>query len=294
MDKETIIALFKEYRDRALALDLNVSNTIEIDGISYLFEENKQEIGEYNIYVTDWQEDMEELILDESVTGIIRKNSSKKSKLKKVVLSDSVKLLDRDSFISCTELTDINLSNVEYIGSNAFKGCSKLETVNFGSNLSYLGNRAFSHTGLRSVEFNSKLRSLCSSCFSFCYNLESISNLDCERLLDITAQAKYNQGVHEGIFKGCMNLKSATIKYVDFVSKDMFRNCTSLEEVYFKQNTVNMCEDAFYNCVSLKDIYAKDNLNLRGVCFCNSVNVHAKAFESVEECRGTAFHFFTE
>ena len=115
------------------------------------------------------------------------------SNIKKVKLPKHLKILPENCFALST-VSDINVSNLEYVGSEAFHACHCLENLNF-KNLKELGSAAFSdsyitklsfpkieklgyaafaNSELETIKLNDSLEEIPASCFTHCYNLKSI------------------------------------------------------------------------------------------------------------------------
>ena len=58
-------------------------------------------------------------------------------------IPNSVTRIEEKAFYACKSLTDINLSNVIFIGNSAFEHCHSLTSVTIPDNIRYIGNLAF-------------------------------------------------------------------------------------------------------------------------------------------------------
>ena len=67
--------------------------------------------------------------------------------LTKVILSENILEIEESAFAYCTNLENISLTNVQYIGKNAFLWNHNLNEINLSDNLKYLGENAFFDTG---------------------------------------------------------------------------------------------------------------------------------------------------
>ncbi len=71
---------------------------------------------------------------------IARGNTS----ITKIVLPDTVKIIDAYAFCNMANLTEITLpESVEVIGAAAFMNCKNLSSINFPENVAYIGEKAF-------------------------------------------------------------------------------------------------------------------------------------------------------
>ena len=133
------------------------------------------------------------------VTAIDIMAFSGNSKLKKVILPDSVKTIKYQAFYNCDALAEINLENVSVIDACAFSGCISLKTVTLGSGL----------------------RRIATDTFEYCEGLESI--VIPEGVGDIGEFAFYN----------CTALASVTLPAsLDVIDEDAFKN-TALSEINY-------------------------------------------------------------
>lgn len=76
------------------------------------------------------------------------KDGTNKKLLTSVTLPDGVEKIGSEAFRSCVNLRTVNLTGTEIIGDNAFYGCAKLQSANLTSVLS-VGNGAFEGAGLQ-------------------------------------------------------------------------------------------------------------------------------------------------
>jgi hypothetical protein len=114
------------------------------------------------------------------------------------------------------------------VGSNTFKGCQKLETVDF------------------------------SKCTRVRY-LNSYSFQDCISLREIVVKSTVER-IDPGTFQGCTSLSSVTFEegaMCNSVNMYAFCDCTSLAEITIPQDVTSMGFHAFRNCTSLKLVRLK-------------------------------------
>jgi hypothetical protein len=113
-----------------------------------------------------------------------------------VHLPESVKSIYMFAFSYCTSLAEIDLGNVEYIGSFAFQNCEALRDVTLHDAL--IEDNAFAGSGVITVTLTG----------------------ECE--------------MYASVFMGCESLTTvrlpASITYIDICT---FQNCTALADIYF-------------------------------------------------------------
>ena len=142
-----------------------------------------------------------------------------------------------------TELTlPANYNGENYvIGSDAFRGCSGLASVEIPNSVTSVGNDAFRGcSGLASVEIPNSVTSVGNDAFRGCSGLTSV-----EIPNSVTS-------VGNDAFYGCSGLKSVTFncKRVG----DFFGNNSNISEIVFGDNVVGILENAFGGYSGIKSI----------------------------------------
>ena len=99
------------------------------------------------------------------------------SKVKKVIINESVASIGAEAFRGCSGLTSITIpSSVTSIGCGAFMGCSGLTSITIPSSVTNIGACAFEDcTGLTSITIPSSVTSIGDYTFSGCSGLTSIT-----------------------------------------------------------------------------------------------------------------------
>jgi len=153
-------------------------------------------------------------------------------------------------FYGCQSLGTVLLpDNYISIERDAFRECTALESFVFPSSLSYIGDYAFSRSGIKSVAIPNSVTYLGSDAF-WSTPLEEISfeeGCKITRLLESTF--------------AYTNLSTVTIpSSVSCIEQDVFKNCELLTTVYFPDNSNltkfenNSGYGTFYGCTSLSKI----------------------------------------
>ena len=74
------------------------------------------------------------------------------------------------------KLKSIGLSNIEYIGKEAFMGCESLQDITIPSSATYIGDGAFSGCeSLQSITIPNSVKSIGNRTFYFCESLQSVT-----------------------------------------------------------------------------------------------------------------------
>ena len=96
--------------------------------------------------------------------------------LEKVTLPQSLKLIGRSSFYHCSSLKEINFpEGLEIVDSNAFEGCSRLETVTLPHSVTKLGEYAFGNCeSLKELTLSAGIKQIPPYAFDGCTSLTSV------------------------------------------------------------------------------------------------------------------------
>lgn len=208
------------------------------------------------------------VVVPKNVTEIKATAFSNKTNITKVVLPEGLKTIGTNTFIGCTSLEEVIIpESVEAIEDQAFFGCKKLKKIHLPKNLKRLCIKAFTDSGLESVNLpehpdyvgsyvfaNSQLHHitipanfpLTMAMFDECKNLETVTFEG----TDIKVP---------GIcFKLCKRLKNIDLRSIKTVGKGGFSGCESLDfDILPKDIRVN--DSAFSGC-GIKHITV-ENLN---------------------------------
>lgn len=290
MTYEEVLNLWNSYYLRHVCMGTELDNTFQIDDNTYLAEIDKKQ--NINFYLIDCNRNLDNLIVDDFVYGIRLNGDGVNYKLKRVLLPDSVKVIGDNSFRNCINLEFIDLKNIEYIGSCAFKNTFHLTDVQFSKDLYYIGNRSFEHSGLKRVSFTDchNIKTLGTCSFSYCPDLKEVIDVYCINEYQYDSEIR-NQGVQEGVFKGCKNLEFVSIFNLDNVSKEMFSCCANLKSVDIKQKKIYFCDDSFHRCKNLDFIYGHQLLMLNGFDFCGEVTLYLDKYRRDENGKETLIKY---
>lgn len=208
-----------------------------------------------------------------------------------VILGSSLTTIKGGAFSYCDSLKSINIpKGVTSIAGDSFTGCPALEeiTVEEGSEkyasdggvlfnntkktlciypvnkagdtytipetVTAIGSYAFSRCNkLKSVVFDSKLKTINTYAFINCTNLETV-----ELPASVTTIGNY-------AFMNCSKLKSASISgSVATLGTSVFAECGSLETVSLPESLTSIGKTAFLNCRMLSDVTIGENVSTIG------------------------------
>lgn len=178
--------------------------------------------------------------------------------LERVIMADTVTVIEDCAFMECLSLKEIALSErLQIIGNNAFEGCISLVSVDLPYGLRQVQGRAF--TG--------------------CTALKSISIPDSVTGYYQGKSAETLEGIGEEVFYGCISLEYAKLPVavrhipdrffyncsalkevvmpvsLEFIGVKAFAKCASLESVSIMSNLTRTYEGAFAHCFALKNVY---------------------------------------
>ncbi len=244
----------------------NISLTSDENGI--LFNYDKTILILFPI-----AKNMSEYTVPDSVTQL-GDGSFCNSKIKKIVIGESVKKIGNRTFANCENLTEIIMStNNMSFGRNAFSGCSSLENFVIPESSSSVSLGMFSGCeNLKTVVLHNKLTTINQDAFQDCSKLseieipESVTIIGryafkkCESLESIIIPDKVSK-IDYGVFSGCTNLKEIAIgKGIKTIEYDSFNGCEAIESVEIKPNiSANDLLNIIKYSKNLKQISIGDN-----------------------------------
>ena len=170
--------------------------------------------------------------------------------LKSVTISEGVKTIDAGAFHGCEKLESITISStVETIGNIAFYGCKGLKTAVIPEGVKTIGKSAFfGCEKLETITIPSTVETIGDGAFADCNALktavisEGVKTIggaffDCEKLGSIIIPTSV-ETIGDKAFWNCIELKYAVIgKNVKTIGADAFKDCTSLETIYYYDST---------------------------------------------------------
>lgn len=142
---------------------------------------------------------------------------------KKIAIPKNIKIIDRQAFISNSQLEEVQLNcDSLHINEYAFTACSNLKSVKFNCSYLRIGKNAFGA---------------------------------CESLDEIVIPCKVKFDISSGAFADCLKLKHVTMTDVEYIDTSAFHNCKALETVQLDGNIQAVNNTfTFYECPSLKQV----------------------------------------
>lgn len=171
------------------------------------------------------------------------------------------------AFHSCQNLSSVVIGKkITYIGSYAFAGCWRLDSLNIPYGVDVIDQKAFYDCiGLRSVIISNSVTYIGWGAFENCRNLSSIYLPDNVTHLD------------ESVFEDCTSLSSVKLSTnVISLKKRVFARCTSLSTIILHDRIMEVQEEAFADCENLKNVYCFNSFvpdtHIRAFCDSNIKN----------------------
>ncbi len=169
-----------------------------------------------------------------------------------VTIGKNVENIPAYLFYPGNTIYDPNITMLEFepesickgIGNYAFYGCSALNSISLGGDLTSIGNSAFSGCNyLTSVVIPNKVSSIGTSAFSGCIRLKNLTIGS--GVLSIMDYA----------FSGCNSLVTITIpNNVTSIGENAFLNCSSATSLILGEGVTSIGDQAFNNCRLLTSI----------------------------------------
>ncbi len=180
----------------------------------------------------------------------------------KVVLPDSIKVIEQQAFENCTNLKEIKLpEGLEILPLGIFRNCTSLTKISLPESLKTIESSAFDGcSSLTEVDIKEGVKTIEYYAFANCDSLTSIVIPDSvETILD-------------GVFRFSDNLKNVTLSAsLKEISPVMFEGCESLTSVVVPSEVTSIGFYAFAHCSSLEELILPQNLTTIGnnaFCFC--------------------------
>lgn len=139
--------------------------------------------------------------------------------------------------------------SVREVDEYAFAQCANLTSVTFEYGVQYIGQHAFSNSGITSVSLPNSITYISIGVFYGCENLSSIE------IPNSVTTIQYET------FAGCRSLASVTIPDgVTAIEESAFAGCSILAYVYIPNSVTSIGSSVFYNCGSLVSVHLPEGI----------------------------------
>ena len=239
---------------------------------------------------------------DGDVTLIGEKVFYSRSRLKSIIIPNSVMEIGMEAFYDCKALTGMTIPNgVAKIGKNAFSNCtgeliincnipsasdsynsvfygSKFTSATIGDSVTSIGDYAFYYcSALKSVHISDSVTSIGDWAFASCSALKSINIpnsvtkigerafSNCSGAIIINCNIPSASKSDEGVFYGS-KFTSATIgDSVTSIGDYAFYDCSALTSVNISNSVTSIGKGAFYSCDALTSVIIGNGITIIGV-----------------------------
>ena len=233
------------YTTKAFLSKPNQVNTISVQKLDNLFSSKKMSSEELSGYLESFTGEVASVLLEtfdkDVVVSALKDNININVKL---ILQESVKEIESNTFNECSNLVSIEMPGVTMIGESAFSGCSNLALTSLPSGVTEIDNYAFMGCEkLPLVSLPNSVESIGIEAFSGCSNLALTSLPD--GIIDIGDRAFYE----------CTELAITSIPdKVTSIANEAFFGCTSLKEISIPRSVEKIGNNFLHKCSNLKTI----------------------------------------
>ena len=191
--------------------------------------------------------------------------SCQETRIKNVILPDSLETVGLYSFYNCQDLENVTFnssSKLNLIAALAFAYCAKLKTFDIPETVTYIGNYAFEQTGLTSIVIPANCDHVVDGAFFNCTSLRSMTIRS-----SIKTTANGNDHYRLGWFfaPNSVSTDDNTTQWIPNSLKEVvvdcasipdyaFKNCTAIERIVVKESVTSIGAGAFMGCSSLKEL----------------------------------------
>lgn len=189
--------------------------------------------------------------------------------LASVELTANITELGVSAFKGCSKLESINLSesNVTELSESVFQNCTSLSFDKIPNQITSIGKWAFSNTYCSDVTIPSTITKMGDEVFKDCKSLEKVTFADgfglalpqmtflsCGALKDVTLVGTMGS-ISNRAFEGCGSITNLVIpEGIEKIGKLAFNGCNKLANVTLPSTITQINEQAFKGCSSLSQI----------------------------------------
>ncbi len=158
-------------------------------------------------------------------------------------------------FYNRSSISNVHIgSNVQTIGSSAFRGCAGINQLTIPNSVSNIGDNAFYDcSGIDSLHIGSGLTEIGNGVFQGCSNIQNL--VIPENIVSIGNNAFY----------GCTSINSISFgSSVVSIGNSAFQGCTGFSKLLLPESVTSIGSSAFYGCSNIDSLYIGSNVQTIG------------------------------
>lgn len=217
----------------------------------YIFKDGESEFvvddGTYRCGIKAYLGNDTNITIPDKINGIevgsINERCFKNSNIESVTLPSSVTSIEQQAFYGCDNLKSINLSNVKFIGTEAFTNCPSLTDNIDLSSVEFISERGLTGTYFKTMNL-SKCTDIRDSAFEDCTMQKIVLNNATNLGSNVFKNCKNLEMIYAPKVKGfdgcsgCTNLKTIFVPMATGITTDISSNATiycsgRLTSIYF-------------------------------------------------------------
>lgn len=236
-----------------------ISSTVDVEGMTFELNEDGQSYTLTGLHNCSTEEGV--LIIPDKYNNLpvtrigTVANGMSDSQIKKLVIPDTIEVIEDRAFMSSTSLEIIEFGNgLKIIEQGAFAYCGNLKEINIPSCVTYLGNGSFSDClQLNKVVLPCNLETVFSGTFAGCPALETLempvsnTNYICKN------NCLINRNTKTLIF-GCKGSVIPQDEGITYIASDAFAGCVGLTNVVLPSTLQAIGDGAFSDCAALSEV----------------------------------------
>ncbi len=208
------------------------------------------------------------------ITGVIDKNITEINNIPEKIDGIDVKFIGYEAFKNCTSLESVKIpSNINSIGGHAFSGCTNLTNITLSESITTISDELFyGCKNLVNINIPKSVTKIEGSAFSGCTSLSNITIPDgvtsipfgtfyqCASLTNIKIPDNVTN-IGDAAFRECPNLVSVELSdNVTSIGNEAFLDCINLKNINISRNLISIGNGAFYGCQHLTNIQLPNTL----------------------------------
>ncbi len=193
-----------------------------------------------------------------------------KAYVREVLLPASASSIGSNAFSGCYRLQTVGMPGVTVMGYSAFSDCASLDSLSLAEGMADLPDGAFDGcTSLRSVKLPSTMKTIGNSALDGCSRLatveldEALSEIgssafrNCDSLVNVRMNASL-ETIGYAAFYGCTRLAAVSLNEgLTTIGDNVFYGCTSLDSIALPSSLRNIGGYVFGQCAALKTVVCK-------------------------------------